>query len=185
MPKIAVMLLAVASLGLASCGAGPDVASDRAAEKAESAAPARIAPNDPIHGGAESAPGMPPGTPRLNTEIQLPDEVWANWSGVRVRVEDTLTKTSTTYDVLFSETMELGDSGLELEAIVFIPDFVMDESGISTRTAEPNNPAARVVITEEGSEPYEGWLFAVMPEIHPFPHPRYQVLLEEGIPADS
>ena len=60
----------------------------------------------------------------------------------------------------------------------------MDESGITSRSTETHNPAARVVISEEGMADYEGWLFAAMPEIHPFPHDRYQVLLVEGIPAE-
>jgi hypothetical protein len=59
----------------------------------------------------------------------------------------------------------------------------MDDDGITSRSADANNPAAHVVITEEGVDDYEGWLFAAMPEIHPFPHARYQVLLVEGIPV--
>ena len=59
----------------------------------------------------------------------------------------------------------------------------MDDSGITSRGAEPTNPAVRVVITEAGQESYEGWLFATMPEIHPFPHDRYGVFLVEGIPT--
>ena len=60
----------------------------------------------------------------------------------------------------------------------------MDEGGITSRSADANNPAANVVITEEGAEDYEGWLFAAMPGIHPFPHEQYQVLLVEGLPAE-
>ena len=43
----------------------------------------------------------------------------------------------------------------------------MDEGGIMSRSAETQNPAARVVITGDGAADYEGWLFAAMPEIHP------------------
>ena len=62
--------------------------------------------------------------------------------------------------------------------------FVMDESGITSRSADPNNPAVRVVISENGAVDYEGWLFAAMPGIHPYPHERYRVLLIEGIAAE-
>jgi len=48
---------------------------------------------------------------------------------------------------------------------------------------ETLNRAPRIVISEDGMANYQGWLFAAMPEIHPFPHDRYQVLLVEGIPA--
>ena len=87
-------------------------------------------------------------------------------------------------EVPLGEKVALGESGLTLSADTFVPDFVMDEGGITSRSAETHNPAVRVVISEAGVADYEGWLFAAMPEIHPFPHDRFQVLLVEGIPAE-
>ena len=46
----------------------------------------------------------------------------------------------------------------------------LDEAGITSRSPDPANPAASVVISEESAEPYQGWLFASMPDIHPYPH---------------
>ena len=81
------------------------------------------------------------------------------------------------------EATPLGDSGLTATALLFIPDFVMGEDGISSRSAEQNNPALRLRVAEDGQPSWEGWLFAALPEIHPFPHDRYAILLVEGIPA--
>ena len=128
----------------------------------------------------ESMGGMMGG---LNTDIRLDPEIAGAWSGIRVHVVDSETGDDNIIDLALGETMVLGDSGLTLSAGTFVPDFVMDEGGITSRSAETQNPAARVVISEEGMADYEGWLFAAMPEIHPFPHDRYQVLLVEGIPA--
>jgi hypothetical protein len=137
-------------------------------------------PQDEVHGGVMGGgqSGM-----ALNTEIRLDPAVAGAWSGIRVRLETIDGGEGRSFDVNLGETVPLGDSGINLTAKLFIPDFVMDEGGISSRSPEPKNPAARVIITESGTEPYEGWLFAAMPEIHPYPHDRYQVLLEEGIPA--
>jgi hypothetical protein len=125
--------------------------------------------------------GCGAGSDTVEPDLQaMPDE----WAGIRLHVVDSETGDGQIIDVTLGETVALGDSGLTLSADTFVPDFVMDERGITSRSAETHNPAARVVITEEGKADYEGWLFAAMPEIHPFPHERCQVLLVEGIPAE-
>jgi hypothetical protein len=160
------------ALVLAACGAGTET------EQAE----VQTMPDDDVHATAAGGPmgGMMGG---LNTEISLDPEIAGAWTGIRVRVVDSETDQAEIFEVALGETVVLGDSGLTLAADTFVPDFVMDETGITSRSAETHNPAARVVISEEGMEDYEGWLFAAMPEIHPYPHNRYQVLLVEGIPA--
>ena len=158
---------------LAGCGAGPEAVPEEA----------QTMPDDDVHAAAmgETMGGMMGG---LNTEIDLDPEIGAAWSGIRVHVVALDTKEGQIFEVALGGTVVLGDSGLTLTAATFVPDFVMGEKGITSRSAETHNPAARVLITEEGADDYEGWLFAAMPEIHPFPHDRYQVLLIEGIPAE-
>jgi hypothetical protein len=159
------------ALVLAACGAGTDPESE-----------VQAMPDDDVHANAMggSMGGMMGG---LNTEISLDPKIAAAWTGIRVHVVDSETGQAEIFDIALGETVVLGDSGLTLTTDIFIPDFVMDETGIASRSAETHNPAARVAISEEGMEDYEGWLFAAMPEIHPYPHERYQVLLVEGVPA--
>jgi hypothetical protein len=163
----------VFALVFIACGARPE------AEQAE----VQAIPDDDVHATAmsESTGGMMGG---LNTDIDLDPEIAGAWSGIRVHVVALETEEGQIFDVALGETVVLGDSGLTLSAGTFVPDFVMDEGGITSRSAETHNPAARVVIAEEGQADYEGWLFAAMPEIHPFPHDRFQVLLIEGIPSE-
>jgi len=158
---------------LAGCGAGSEPLPEEV----------QTMPDDDVHAAAmgESMGAMMGG---LNTEIDLDPEIAAAWSGIRVHVVALDSREGQIFEVALGETVVLGDSGLSLTAATFLPDFVMDENGITSRSAETHNPAARVVITEEGADDYDGWLFAAMPEIHPFPHDRYQVLLIEGIPAE-
>jgi hypothetical protein len=152
---------------IAGCGVGADTGRN---ETGQGAQPMQDDDTNP------AAPGGPIGDwmGGLNTEISLDPEIADEWSGIRVEV----------VDFQLGEAAALGDSGLTLSADTFIPDFVMDEGGIKSRSAETHNPAARVVISDDGAIAYEGWLFAAMPEIHPFPHDRYRVLLVEGIPAE-
>ena len=162
----------VLALVMTSCGAGTEAPSPNS----------QAMPDDDVHSTAMSSPtgGMMGG---LNTEITLEPEIAEAWTGIKVRVIDSETGEAQTFDVSLGESVVLGESGLTLSAETFVPDFVMDETGITSRSPETHNPAARVVVSEEGMADYEGWLFAAMAEIHPFPHDRYQVLLVEGIPA--
>jgi hypothetical protein len=110
-------------------------------------------------------------------------EIAAAWAAVRIRVIDRESGAAENFEIPLGGADLLGESGLVLSAGVFLPDFIMDEHGITSRSAMPVNPAVRVLISEDGMEDFDGWLFAAMPEIHPYPHARYQVLLVEGIPA--
>lgn len=133
---------------------------------------------------------VPVGAPAANVsdmgaEVELDPEIAAGWRAVRIEIVDRDTGGEQVFEVPLGGADLLGDSGLVLAAETFVPDFIMDENGIRSRTHEPHNPAVRVVISEEGMEDYRGWLFAAMPEIQAFPHPRYRVLLVEGVPAES
>ena len=119
----------------------------------------------------------------FDTEATVPPGIAEAWSGVRIQVVDREDGFQETYDIPVGGAELLGESGLVLSAGVFLPDFILDEDGITSRSMEPINPAVRVVISEDGMQDFEGWLFAEMPEIHPYPHTRFQVLLLEGIPA--
>jgi len=119
----------------------------------------------------------------FNTPATIEPDIAAAWSGVRIRVIDRDGGAEEIFDIPINGAELLGESGLVLSAGVFLPDFILDESGISSRSAEPINPAVRVIISEDGMEDFEGWLFAAMPEIRSYPHERYEVLLVEGIPA--
>ena len=131
-----------------------------------------------------SEPSFVAGVTDFDVPSTVPPEIAAAWVGVRIRVIERESGADETFEIPLGGADLLGESGLVLSAGIFLPDFILDEHGITSRSAEPVNPAVRVVISEDGMEDFEGWLFAAMPEIHPYPHDRYQVLLVEGIPAE-
>ena len=143
-------------------------------------------PGDDVHAEAMDAAlggGMHSGG-GITAEITLDPEIADDWKAIRVRVVDLESMDETFHNIAIGEEAPLGDTGLTLRAITFVPDFVMGETGITSRSAEPQNPAARVVIIEQGKDDYEGWLFGAMPEIHAYPHDLYGVVLAEGVPAE-
>jgi len=185
------LILLLPLIGCAQRTTQPDDARDQAAQGTVQ----QTAPDDGLHGTLGSMPTddthaqamaemQGSRTAGVNTQVRLPAHIAEAWGGVRIRVVDSSTGVSERYDVPLDEATVLGDTGLTIVADTFIPDFVMDEAGITSRSADAANPAAHVVVSEQGAEPYEGWLFAAMSDIHPYPHDRYRVLLEEGIPED-
>jgi hypothetical protein len=168
----------VLSLALIAAGCGDDAAVDSvpAAQDATDTAPAANVAS--VGAPAASLADM-------GAEVRLDPEIAAGWRAVRIEIVDRDTGDKQVVEVPLGGADLLGDSGLVLSAETFVPDFIMDENGIRSRTPEPHNPAVRVVISEDGMEDYRGWLFAAMPEIQAFPHPRYRVLLLEGVAAES
>jgi hypothetical protein len=118
-----------------------------------------------------------------SSELEVDQAILGAWSGIRVQVSEVGGEHTEIIDAGFGEPVVLGASGLTLNAELFLPDFVMDEGVIRNRTPEPHNPAARVAITGDGFADYEGWIFASMAGLPPYPNPQYRVLLVEGIPA--
>jgi hypothetical protein len=173
---ILIALIALFSFGCAEQAAEPE------ATTTEHGA---TMPDDDVHRGMTEpgAEGMH-GSMGTNAEIHLDEAVASAWGGIAIRLVDRETEATERYEIDLGQSVVFGDTGLTVKAVAFIPDFVMDESGITSRSAEANNPAAKVVISEQGTEDFEGWLFATMPEIHPYPHERYHVLLEAGLPAE-
>ena len=155
-------------------------------ENVEPATSHEAMPGDDVHAEAMDAAmggGMHSGG-GINAEITLDPEIADDWKAIRVRVVDLESMDETFHNIAIGEEAPLGDTGLTLRAITFVPDFVMGETGITSRSAEPQNPAARVVIIEQGKDDYEGWLFGAMPEIPAYPHELYGVVLAEGVPAE-
>ncbi|MCP4899984.1 MAG: hypothetical protein GY906_23700 [bacterium] len=166
MRAIALTLLVTGAL-IVGCGSE--------AEKAPEAAAA-----DPLQGVAGGMLGLD----EQPASINLVDEVRSAWAAVKLSVVDRESGEVREYLVEVGERQDLKDTGLTVEVVAFVPDFVMDEGGISSHSEEPNNPAVKVLVQEEGKIDYTGWLFGAMPEIHPFPHERFQLLLVEGVPAE-
>jgi len=180
------MITALATLGCGGSSPEPAEEIDTAPAHAEMPQDAvHGMPADDVHAKAmgSTGGGMHMGG-GINAEITLDPEIADDWQAVKVRVVELASMAETFHEIAIGESALLGDTGLTLEVVAFVPDFVMDEGGITSRSAVPQNTAARIVISEDGKDDYTGWLFGAMPEIHAYPHDLYGVVLVEGIPAE-
>ena len=130
------------------------------------------------------AGGAKPGQEKLllpqkgqEATVQLPAEVQGKWKAIKVTVEDKTKKSSKEYTVALGKTMDIPGTKLSIQAVQFVPSFVMQGLNITSASNEPNNPAAKVIISEGGKEVFKGWLFQKFPTTHAFSHPQYAITL--------
>lgn len=63
------------------------------------------------------------------------------------------------------QNIRLDDKNIDLSALHFVPDFVINEKNeITTRSLEPNNPAVYIEGREGEEIVFSGWIFAKFPD---------------------
>ncbi len=120
---------------------------------------------------------MPPG----ETKVVVPENVKGKWEGVKLLFEDRSSKKTTEITVKLHSEYSIPNTPLKLKVEDFLPDFKMDGLTITSSSNEPNNPAVRVIVYENGKEIFKGWLYSKFPTIHPFQHEKYGLTLKEGV----
>lgn len=135
----------------------------------------------PPAGDGTAGAGAPAGQQKVPTRLEIPPAVEKAWSGIRLRWKDATNGKEGALDVPIGSVAALPDSNLQIRADVFLPAFTMSNDAITSSSVEPENPAARIAIAENGSVVFEGWLFTRFPDVHPFQNPRFAIRLEGGV----
>jgi hypothetical protein len=127
-------------------------------------------------------------TPQVQQEkrgarVVVPDEVQGKWKAVKIAVFDKEKNQEDVYTVDIGSEFAVGGSNITVKVINFLPAFIMDGITMTSVSNEVKNPGAQIVISEEGKEAFNGWLFSLYPGIHAFQHSRYSFTLVDFIPA--
>jgi hypothetical protein len=142
----------------------------------------------------EMPPGMmPPGQmqpgmmQKAQAMVVLPDNVKGKWSAAKIIIEDKSSKTRQEYSVKLNSDFSVPDSSLKIQVGEFLPDFRMDGANLTSGSNEPKNPALGIKVFDNDKQIFPapgkqwGWLFAKVPSIHAFEHPKYGIVLKEGV----
>ena len=92
------------------------------------------------------------------------------WDWSYPSVELVMKKTSPveseeTIKLHIGEKAVFDDGDLEVHALQFVPDFILnDQNEVTTRSLQPNNPAVFIKALRGGNEVFNGWLFAKFPD---------------------
>jgi hypothetical protein len=128
-------------------------------------------------------PPHPTTGPKVDAVVLVPDSVKGKWQSVKLAVTDKTTGKSTEHDVAIASKLNIPGSDLVVEVLYFLPDFSMDGNIRTSRSNDPKNPAAQVIVTEAGKEIYKNWLFAQLKSPHAFQHAKYDITLAGYTPA--
>jgi hypothetical protein len=137
------------------------------------------------HEPAEAEPAAGGGGATAPTRLEVPPEVAQAYSGIRLRWTDSKDGKEGVIEVPLGGATPLPDPSLVVRGDVFLPAFSMAGGVVTSEGVEPQNPAARITVLEGGREIFGGWIFTRFPDVHPFSHPRYKLLLEGGVPRAS
>ncbi|MBJ6798614.1 DUF2155 domain-containing protein [Geomonas propionica] len=105
--------------------------------------------------------------------VVVPDQVKGKWKAVQIEVADKNAHLKKVYTLNIGSDFKLPNSDLTLKVETFLPHFVMEGTTLTSQSNDLVNPAAQLVIREQGKEIYKGWLFSLYPSTHAFQHPQY------------
>ncbi|MHC1697136.1 MAG: DUF2155 domain-containing protein [Geobacteraceae bacterium] len=115
--------------------------------------------------------------------VVVPESEKGKWKAVKLAVADKKSGKSIEYEVEIGKTFPVPNSDLVIMVEHFLPDFTMDGNVRTSKSDEPKNPAAQVLITDKGKEVYKNWLFMVLKSPHAFQHEKYDITLVGFVPA--
>jgi len=155
--------------------------------------PAPSMPMQPSPMPMQPSPQSPMQKPMTmgQTKIVVPDSIKGKWSAVKLVVQDKVTKESKEYTVNLNSDLKIPNSNLKIHVGEFFPDFKMSGINLTSASNEPKNPAVAVRVLEGEKQIFPaqgkkwGWLFSKMPSVHPLNHPKYVIILKEGIPKKA
>lgn len=110
--------------------------------------------------------------------VSVPPDVQTKWKSVVIEVANKQTNEKKDYVVHIKQSFIIPDTKIRMDVLTFLPDFSMSHKGITSLSNEPRNPAAKVVIYEDGNKIFESWLFQKLPTVHPFEHKVYAIKLK-------
>lgn len=113
--------------------------------------------------------------------VTIPPDVKGKWKAIKLTVLDKTKKTSKDFEAKIGKETPIPGTNLSIKAEDFVPSFVMQGMNVTSASNEPTNPAAKVIITEDGKEVFRGWLFQKFPSTHAFNHPEYAITLTGGV----
>jgi len=120
---------------------------------------------------------------KKESRVVLPESVQGKWSAVKIAVQDKEKNQREVYTVDIGRAISLSEGDLTLKVENFLPYFQMDGMTLTSASNELKNPAARIVMYQDGRQIFRGWLFSLYPNTHAFQHPRFSCSLVDFVPS--
>ncbi|UOD35802.1 DUF2155 domain-containing protein [Deferribacteraceae bacterium V6Fe1] len=118
----------------------------------------------------------------VEKRIIVPEDVAKKYKSVILSVVDKKSNKDFETEVLIGQKSQASGTALSIEVEYYLPDFVMDaDNKMTTKSADENNPAAKVKVYKGGDLVFDGWLFKNFPDMHPFTDEEYAISLKGSV----
>lgn len=118
----------------------------------------------------------------VEKRIIVPEDVAKKYKSVILSVVDKKSNKDFETEVLIGQKSQASGTNLSIEVEYYLPDFVMDaDNKMTTKSADENNPAAKVKVYKGGELVFDGWLFKNFPDMHPFTDEDYAISLKGSV----
>ena len=115
-------------------------------------------------------------------KIIVPQEVSDKYKSLIIELTQNKTNKTVETNIIIGQKAEIAGTPLSIEVEAYLPDFVMNDNSIMTsKSAEENNPAAKVKIYKYDNLVFDGWLFKNFPNTHSFEDPDYKILMKNAV----
>ncbi|MGD9807323.1 MAG: hypothetical protein AB7E76_05725 [Deferribacterales bacterium] len=176
MKKLLVSLLMVAFLAACSQGVVED--------EQTNAAPAQTSTSveNPHADQPAADPHAGVATPK-ERKFDIPQAVSDKYKSLIIEVKNLTENSSVETDVLIGQKAEVTGTPFEVQVEYYLPDFVINADGvITTRSAEENNPVAKIKVFKFGEVFFDGWLYKNHPNEHgAFDNEAYSIALVKSV----
>lgn len=108
--------------------------------------------------------------------VVVPDNVKGKWKDVNIEVVNKQTNQRNILVIPLGGEASIHNSTIKIKAENFLPEFSMEGTTITSASNDLKNPAAQIIVTEDGKEIFRGWLFALYSSTQ-FEHPSYRLTL--------
>ncbi|HLE08699.1 MAG TPA: hypothetical protein VI914_03600 [Thermodesulfobacteriota bacterium] len=119
---------------------------------------------------------------KAELSVKVSDKIKARWKDVELEVTDASSSKGTSgkkevVKVRVGGGIKIGDTGYSFKVEAFIPDYVIYQDSIGSKSEKPNNPAALVELFEGDKSVARGWVFKNFPAFNSYKHGRFTVAL--------
>ncbi|OGQ57190.1 MAG: hypothetical protein A3J24_06065 [Deltaproteobacteria bacterium RIFCSPLOWO2_02_FULL_53_8] len=109
--------------------------------------------------------------------VKLSKEVLAKWNEVQLEITDGASKKKDKVTVKVGASAALKNPAFKLKVEAFVPDYMITEDSIVSRTNEADNPAVLVALLEGDKVVAKGWIFKSLPDFNSYTDQRFPVAL--------
>ncbi len=118
---------------------------------------------------------------KVTQPIELLPEISKVYSGIKIAAVSKKNNKRVEIVVPFNEVVTIGETGLSIATKSYYTDFTINAGGVKNVSMEEKNPGAKVTITEKDKQIFDGWLFQNFPDMHPFEHPEWKIIMVSGV----